>query len=46
MYRSNRFTMYVTQTLMLCALDLYSDVYQLFLNKTGEKIVNLQEHVN
>ena len=27
----------VNQTIMLCALNLYSDVCQLFLNKTGKK---------
>ena len=38
-YYSNHFThkKYVNQTIMLYALNLYSKVYQLFLNKTGEK---------
>ena len=32
----NHFTVYVNQTIMLYALNLYSDVCQLFLNKIGE----------
>lgn len=37
-YCDNHFTMYVNQTLKLYALNLYSDVCQLFFNKTGGKI--------
>ena len=29
--------MYVNQTIMLYALNVYSDICQLFLNKTGER---------
>ena len=35
MYRNKHFTIYVNQTIMLYALNSYSDVCQLFLNKTG-----------
>lgn len=31
----NHFTEHVNETIMLCALNLYSDVSQLFLNKIG-----------
>ena len=37
-YCGNHCTIYVSQTIMLYALNLYGDVCQLFLNKTGEKI--------
>lgn len=33
---SNHFTIYVTQAIMLYTSDLYSDVCQLFLKKTGQ----------
>lgn len=33
----NHFTMCVNQTIMLNDLTLYSSVYQLFFNKTGQK---------
>ena len=36
-YCGNHFTIYVNQTIMLYPLNLYSDVYQLFLNKIGNK---------
>ena len=36
-YYSNYFTMYVNQTIMLYAFNFCSHIYQLFLNKTGEK---------
>lgn len=43
----NHFTVYVDQTIMLYALNLHSDICQLFLNKIGkerfEKILNLNE---
>ena len=31
------FTIYVNQTIMLCTLNLQNDVWQLCVNKTGEK---------
>ena len=34
-YYGNHFTIYVNQTIMLYAFNLYSDVCQLFFNKTG-----------
>ena len=36
MYHGYHFTIYVNQIIMLYALNLYSDVCQLFLNKTGK----------
>ena len=36
-YYGNQFMMYVSQMSMLYTLNLYSDVCQLFLNKTGKK---------
>lgn len=33
----NNLTIYVNQTIMLYTLNLYRDVSQLFLNKTGKK---------
>lgn len=33
----NYFIIHVNQTIMLYTLNLYSDVWQLFLNKTGKK---------
>ena len=36
-YCGNHFTMYVSQTIMLYTLNLYSVVCQLYLNKTGQK---------
>ena len=36
-YFSYHFTTYVNKTIMLYTLNLYSDVCQLFLNKTGGK---------
>ena len=36
---SNHFTIYIVQTVMLYALNLYNDVCQLFLNKNGGKQV-------
>ena len=37
-YYGNHFTMYVSQTIMLYALNIHSDYFcQLFLNKTGGK---------
>ena len=33
----NPFMIYVTQIIMLCTLNLYSAVCQLYLNKTGKK---------
>lgn len=35
-YLGNHFTIYVKQLIILYALNLYSDVCQLFLTKTGE----------
>lgn len=35
---SNHFKTYANQTIMLYALNLFSDVYQLFLNKFVRKI--------
>ena len=32
------FTIDVNQTIMLYTLNFYSDVYQTFFNKTGEKL--------
>ena len=37
-YCDNHFTIYVNQTIMLYDLDLYSEICQLFLSKTGKKI--------
>ena len=34
----NYFTMYINQIIMLCASNLFSNVCQLFLNKTRGKI--------
>ena len=31
------YKIYINQIIMLCTLNLYSDVHQLFLNKTGKK---------
>ena len=36
-YGGNHFTIDVNETIMLCNLNLHSDVCQLFLNKTGNK---------
>ena len=36
-YFNNHFTIYVNQTTMLYTFNLYSNVCQLFLNKTGIK---------
>lgn len=36
-YYGNHFIMYINQTIMLYALNLYTDIWQLLLNKTGEK---------
>ena len=36
-YRDNHFTIYVNQAIMVYILNVYSDVYQLFLSKTGVK---------
>ena len=36
-YCGSHFTIYVNQTIMLCTLNVYSDVCQLFLSKTGKK---------
>lgn len=33
----NHFTNYINKTIMLYALNLYSDACQFFLNKTGKK---------
>ena len=33
------FTIDVNQTIMLYTLNFYSDVYQIFFNKTGEKLM-------
>lgn len=42
----NYFTIYVNQTIMPYALNLHSDVCQLFLNKTGkEKQGNKEEEI-
>lgn len=34
----SHFMICINQTIMLCTLDLYGDVCQLFLNKTGEMV--------
>lgn len=39
-YCGNHFIRYINQTTMLYALNLHSDVCQLFLSKTGEKVSN------
>ena len=36
-YCDNHFMMYVSQIIMLCTLNLYSAVCQLYLNKAGRK---------
>ena len=36
-YCDNHFMMYVSQIIMLCTLNLYGAVCQLYLNKTGGK---------
>lgn len=41
-YCGNHFTTYVNQTITLYALSLYSDVCQLFLNKTGENKIKIK----
>ena len=38
-YCGNCFTVYVNQTITLYALNLQSDVCQLFLNKTGKNYI-------
>ena len=35
-YCGHHFTIYVSQTIMLYTLNLYSDVCQLYVNKTGK----------
>ena len=37
-YWVNHFTIYVSQTIMLYTLNFYSDICQLYLNKTGEEV--------
>ena len=39
----NHFTIYVSQAIMLYTLNLYNDICQLFLNKTGGKIQKEQQ---
>lgn len=39
MYCGNNFTVYVSQTIILYTLNLYSSICQLLLNKQGKKIV-------
>ena len=39
-YCDNNFMMYVNSIIMLYTLNLYSAIYQLYLNKTGRKIKN------
>ena len=41
-YCGDHFTIYANRTIMLYTLNIYSDVCQLFLNKTGEKMLELQ----
>lgn len=36
-YRGNHFPIYINQTITLYILNLYSDVHQLFCNKTEKK---------
>ena len=36
-YYDNHYTIYVNQIIMLYTLNLFSDVCQLFLSKTGKK---------
>lgn len=38
-YCENHFTIYVNPSIMLCTLNLHSDVHWLFLRKTGKKIM-------
>lgn len=40
-YCGNHFTIYLNQTTILSTLNLYGDVYQLFLNEIGKKNVSL-----
>ena len=37
-YCGHHFLININQTSMLCALNLYSEVCQSFLNKSGEKL--------
>ena len=37
--KCNHFTIYVNQTIMPYTLNLYSDIHQLFLSKTGKKFI-------
>ena len=43
-YCGNHFTIYVNQTIMLYLLSLYNHVFQLFLNKTGGKKVEIKKN--
>ena len=45
-YCNNHFTIYVNQTIMLYTLNLYSDVCQLFLNKTGNIFLKQHKRTN
>ena len=36
-YCGDHFMMFVSQIITLCNLNLHSPVYQLYLNKTGQK---------
>ena len=40
--KPNHFTVYVNQVITSYALNLYSDICQLFLNKTGKKAHRLE----
>ena len=44
-YCGNNFMMYVSQSIMLCTLNLYSAVCQLYLNKTGRKKGILKNYI-
>ena len=44
-YCGHHFMMYVSQIIMLYTLNLYSVVFQLYLNKTGRKKRNRAIHV-
>ena len=45
-YCGKYFTVHVNQTIMLYALKSYSDVCQLFLNKTGKNNLEKKKPVN
>lgn len=42
-YCGNHLTIYINQTIMLYTLNLYNNVYQLFLNRIGGKKATLKK---